>query len=355
MMVPLYILIALLIIGIAYRSFVNNELSFEFFLFWVFAGITLLVIVAFPDVFAFIRKLFYTGNRKGNFVFIVSIITLFMLVMRLSVGVREGNKQQEKLAQKQALLDFQLKNPERGHQRKSTLVKMAAYNEEGNIADVLRKMPEDVDVLVIDDGSTDQTAQVASASGAMVIRHPINLGQGSADITGFKFALDKGYEYVIEMDADGQHDPKDIPLFIRALEETDADVVTGSRVLGSTHPDNSALRNFFLPYYTRLLNRLTGYTLTDSMCGYKAFRMSTLRKDQGIFDEVTESQYLASELYIRYSHKGYKVTEIPVHIGNRKSGVSRKGTIRYGLRVLRIMVRVWLIEKLVMGRKNKPI
>ncbi len=76
--------------------------------------------------------------------------------------------------------------------------------------------------------------------------------------------------------------------------------------------------------------------------------MSRVRNDRDIFDEVTESQYLASELYIRFSHRGYKVKEIPIHIGRRETGMSRKGTFRYGLRVLRIMIRVWLIEKLVL-------
>lgn len=354
-MIFIYITLSVIIIAVAYKLFVINELSFEFFLFWTFTGIALLVMAIFPEVFYVLKRFLDPGNKKANFVFIISILTLLILLMRMSIVVRRGNARQEKLAQKQALINFQLENLEADLVKNEVLVKIAAYNESKNIGNVLNTMPDNVDVLVIDDGSSDNTTQVALEKGAKVIRHPINLGQGSADITGFKYAMDKDYKIVIEMDGDGQHDPKDIPDFIKALEESESDVVTGSRITGSTDPDNSALRGFFLPYYTKLLNRLTGYRLTDSMCGFKAFRMSKLKEDHVIFEEVAESQYLASELYIRLSHRGYKISEIPIHIGSRNTGISRKGTFRYGLRVLRIMLRVWLIEKLIMNPRKMDI
>jgi hypothetical protein len=351
-MIFLYIALSIAIVVSSYRLFLHKELSFDFFLFWSLAGIFLFIMALFPRFLDLVRRFFDPGNQSANFVFIISILALLMLVMKISILVREAHLGQERSTQRQALINFRLENAGRVVRKNDVLVKLAAFNESENIREVLGEMPEGVDVLVIDDGSTDNTGEVAQEYGAMVIRHSINLGQGSADISGFMYALDEGYEIVIEMDADGQHDPQDITHFVEAMRESDADVITGSRVLGSTDKNYSQLRSFFLPYYTKLLNSLTGYNLTDSMCGFKAFRMSTVRKDREIFDEVIESQYLASELYIRLSHREYKITEIPIHIGARGAGMSRKGTFRYGLRVLRIMLRVWLMEKLISKRKR---
>lgn len=346
-MIFLYIAISAIIILVVYKLLVLNELSLEFFIFWVLIGLCLFSVSVFPGLLNFVIENFYAG-KKSHFVFVFSIFVLFALAIKFSVNIRDGNKQREKLAQKQALLNFKIENTKENFVENKILVKMAAYNEGNNIRDVLGKMPGDVDVLVIDDGSSDNTVEIATQYGAYVIKHPVNLGQGSADITGFMYALENNYEFVVEMDADGQHDPKDIPLFIKELERSDLDIVTGSRILGSTHADNSALRKFFLPYYTKLLNRLTGYNLTDSLCGFKAYRMSKIKENQDVFDQVIETQYLASELYIRFAHRGFKVTEIPIHISNRKTGISRKGIFRYGLRILKIMFRVWLLEKLLL-------
>lgn len=276
---------------------------------------------------------------------------LFMINMKLSITNRETKRNQEIFVQRQALKNFQIENSNNKISKSNILAKIAVLNEEKNIGGVLKDMPENVDVLIIDDGSTDDTVQVAKRYNASVISHSINIGQGAADITGFKFAKTYGYEIVVEMDGDGQHDPKDIPAFIKALNESDSDIITGSRIIGSNHPKNSKIRKFFLPYYTKLLNRLTNYNLTDSMCGMKAFRMSKLKSDFDIFDEVTDYQYLASELYIRFSHKGYKVDEIPITINRRNTGVSYKGTVKYGLRVLWIMFRAYIISKVLLSRK----
>ena len=351
-MIFIYLILSIIIFIVAYKLFTLNELSFEFYLFWTFIGACLFITVIYPDLLHFLRNLFYYGNKKGNFVFIIAIIILFMLNMKLSITSREVKKKQEILTQKQAMKNFLSENSGKEVVKNTVLAKMSVYNEEMNLGDVLKEMPDNIDILVIDDGSTDSTVQVAKSFDVHVIEHSINLGQGAADITGFRYAKYYGYEIVVEMDGDGQHDPKDIPAFVEALKTSESDIITGSRILGSSHSDNSALRRFFLPYYTKLLNSLTDYNLTDSMCGMKAFKMSKLNNDFDIFNKVTESQYLASELYIRFSHRGYKISEIPICINRRTTGVSRKGIFRYGLRVLWSMVRVWMIKKILL-RQHK--
>jgi glycosyltransferase involved in cell wall biosynthesis len=220
------------------------------------------------------------------------------------------------------------------------VVVMAAYNEARNIAPVIRRIrAQGCRCVVADDGSSDGTAAVAREAGASVVQHRVNLGQAAGLVTGFKAALLEPSDAIIEMDADGQHEPADIPRFLRALEQSGADVVVGSRVLGSTHANAPFLRRAFLPHYTSLINALTGYRMTDAMCGYRAFRTASLRASAELLDRLVEPQYFAAELFLRMAREGLTVSEIPVHLRDRTSGLSTKGTLRYGLGVLKAIWR----------------
>src|SRR3972149_10917529 len=128
------------------------------------------------------------------------------------------------------------------------LIIIPAYNEENGLTDVIRLVREKVphsDILVVDDGSTDRTSRVAGMAGAMVVRLPFNLGYGAALQTGFKYALMKRYRYVVQMDADGQHDPDSINLLLEEIKKEDADGVIGSRFLS---PDS----NYKAPFPPRV-------------------------------------------------------------------------------------------------------
>lgn len=220
-----------------------------------------------------------------------------------------------------------------------TVITLSAYNEENNITPVVTEALRCGDVIVVDDGSNDDTAATAAALGARVVRHPGNLGQGMAVLTGFKAALLGDYDVIVEMDADGQHDPAEIPAFLEKLEETGADIVVGSRILGSNYDGAPWARRYFLPKLTGLINRLTGYRMTDSMCGFRAFRASSLSRVFPVLDEMIEPQYLAAEMFIRFSRAGLTVEEIPIHLRDRSSGLSRKGLFRYGWGVSRAILK----------------
>lgn len=223
------------------------------------------------------------------------------------------------------------------------LVKIACFNEVENLPFVLSALPAGVEVLVIDDGSTDGTGEVAERLGATVLRHPLQMGQGTADQTGFMWALSRDYDVIVEMDGDGQHDPADVPRFIAKLnEEPRIDYVTGSRTLGSSFPEHHPMRRFFLPLFTGLINSLTGYEMTDAMCGFKAYRANSLRGNEKALLAIRGGQYSAAEMFIRFSRVGLELGEIPVSIRKRRSGISRKGLFRYGLGVLWTIVRTSL-------------
>lgn len=222
-----------------------------------------------------------------------------------------------------------------------TVVTLAAYNEAKNIGPVVAKIVhQGCRCVVVDDGSDDSTAEIAAREGAHVVGHAVNLGQGYALLTGLKVAIEEpGCEFIVEMDADGQHRPEEIPLFIQKLRETRADVIVGSRTLGGASPNAPFLRRALLPYVTWWINKLSGYELTDAMCGFRAFRRSSLVRVLPILDGMLEPQYIAAEMFIRFGRAGLAIIEIPVYIDHRNSGVSTKGMLRYGTGIFKSAVR----------------
>jgi len=221
-------------------------------------------------------------------------------------------------------------------------ITLSAFNEEKNVKSVLDSAKKYGDIIIVDDGSTDRTIQIAEDSGARIVKHPLNLGQGLAVMTGFKTALAGDYDVIIEMDADGQHDPTEIPLFLEKLQATGADIVVGSRILGTNYEGAPWTRRYFLSPLTGLINRLTGYNMTDSMCGFRVFRCKSLRKALPVLDQMLEPQYLAAEMFIRFSQLGLKVEEVPINLKDRSSGISRKGLFRYGWGVGRAILMALL-------------
>lgn len=221
-------------------------------------------------------------------------------------------------------------------------ITFSAYNEEENLRRVLERAHPFGNLIVVDDGSSDATIRVARECGAAIAAHPLNMGQGLAVMTGFKAALLGECDVIIEMDADGQHDPEEIPLFIEKMEETGADIVVGSRILGSNYEGAPWARRYFLPKLTALLNGITGYKMTDSMCGFRAFRREGLVRALPILDRMIEPQYLAAEMFIRFSRLGLTVDEVPIRMRDRTSGVSRKGLFRYGWGVSRAILHAML-------------
>lgn len=224
------------------------------------------------------------------------------------------------------------------------LVAITALNEGKNLPQILEQLRGKYDVVVIDDGSTDDTGRISRAYGAVVLRHLWNLGQGCADITKFKYATKMGYDILVEMDGDGQHDPFEIFKFIEKLKNTDAEIIQGSRILGSNYKTAPFFRKTFLPYYTMLLNKLTGYNLTDCMCGFRAYNIKAIRNIQDVLDQILEPQYLAAEALIRFSKNGLNIAEVPISLKDRKTGKSYKGFLRYGLGILRAVIRT-LVDK----------
>jgi glycosyltransferase involved in cell wall biosynthesis len=142
-----------------------------------------------------------------------------------------------------------------------------AWNEAARIAPVVAGTLGHLPVLVVDDGSADDTAAVAEAAGATVVRHPQNRGKGVALMTGFGWAVERGYEAVLTVDADGQHDPVDIPKFVSALEAGAGELIIGKRDFGQM----PFPRFFTNPFGSWLLSQAVGVTIHDNQSGYRLY------------------------------------------------------------------------------------
>lgn len=213
--------------------------------------------------------------------------------------------------------------------RSETWVVIAAFNEGKVIRDVVAEVvAAGWQVVVVDDGSRDDTAAAARMAGATVVRHGINLGQGAALQTGVDYAIRRrGARYIVTFDADGQHRCEDIPLLVDALE--DADIALGSRFLGGVE-GASQRRVALLRTATVVSNKLSGMKLSDAHCGLRAFRASVAEQLR-----ITQERMAhASELLRKIKTSGLRVVEVPVTVRYTEHSMS-KG--QGGIQAVRIL------------------
>ncbi len=210
------------------------------------------------------------------------------------------------------------------------LVIVPTYNERENITrlvDAVLYQDPRIDVLVIDDGSPDGTGQLADEVAAMnprvhVIHRPNKMGLGTAYVAGFKWALQRSYAYVFEMDADFSHDPAHLPQFLSSIQE--ADLVLGSRyrdgrVTVVNWPVGRLLLSYFANVYARVV---TGQQLYDATGGFKCFRRAVLEAIN--LDDVRSNGYAFQiEMSFRAWRRGFRIVEIPIVFVDRTEGVSK--------------------------------
>jgi len=189
-----------------------------------------------------------------------------------------------------------------------------AYNEARTIGQVVSEARKIVSsVVVVDDGSRDDTAQIAEDSGALVLKHQVNSGKGAALRTGFQYALDHGYDAVITMDSDGQHDSSDIPAFLEAFnrkagfgKRTRPGVILGSRMQDiATMP---AIRKFTNKFTSFVGSLLAHQELRDSQSGFRLISTDVLRA----VELETSGYEMESELLIKASRAGFRITSVPI-------------------------------------------
>lgn len=229
---------------------------------------------------------------------------------------------------------------------KRVLVIMPGWNEEAAIGPVIREVRDTlpfVDVLVVDDGSEDRTAEVARAAGAVVLTLPYNLGVGGAMRLGYRYACEQGYDVAVQVDADGQHDPVCVPKLVDALSENA--LVIGARFAGEGDYRVHGPRRWAMSMLSAVISRIAKTKLTDTTSGFKACNRDLIE----LFADWYPVEYLGDtiEVLVRVIRLQHKVSQVPVSMRERQAGTPSNSPVKATL----YLVRAFFILFLAMIRR----
>ncbi len=224
------------------------------------------------------------------------------------------------------------------------LIIIPAYNESENILNTVKVIQEDApdfDYVVINDCSRDNTLELMKENNINYVNLPVNLGIGGAVQTGYKYALENDYDVAVQVDGDGQHDPKYLKVLVDALEKNDADMVIGSRFINNEGFQSTFMRRVGIVYFTRLIHLLTGKTITDPTSG---FRMCN-RKVIELFSKDYPRDYPEPESIVALLKRKMNVMEVPVQMKERQGGVSSINASKSVYYMIKVSLAI-LIENL---------
>lgn len=234
--------------------------------------------------------------------------------------------------------------------RRKILLVIPAHNEEENIQLVLDELAElnyGFDVLVVNDESSDRTQEVLDRRGQRSIRLSSNLGYGGAVQSGFKYALAHGYDFVVQMDGDCQHDPASIPTLLEPVVSGQSDVALGSRFIGKVTYQVPALRKAGIALFRSVVSYFIGQRITDPTSGFQALNRKVLAF---YADDTYPMDYPDSDVLLELHFSGFKIREVPVVMRPRLRGVSIHG----GWQTFYYLAKMFLAIFMVLLRHFRP-
>jgi glycosyltransferase involved in cell wall biosynthesis len=234
--------------------------------------------------------------------------------------------------------------PSRPDRRLTALRRLAvvpALNEAGSVEAVIREIraqDPDFEVLVVDDGSTDATSDVAAAAGAHVITLPFNVGIGGAVQTGYQYALEHGFEIAIQVDGDGQHDPSEIRRVLEPILDGRADLVVGTRFVTGGGYRGTRLRRVGIRIFAAVVSLMVGQRVSDTTSGFRAINRKALR----LFAAEYPHDYPEVESIVLLSRHGLRMLEVPVQMRVRETGASSITTLRAGYYMIKVLLALFI-------------
>jgi hypothetical protein len=309
----------------------------------ILVGLGLLVAAAVPD--ALDPILGALGFHRGGERRIIGLLVLSNL-FTLGLVIRGFTRDEQLSSEVGDLVDYmalkRLDDEGWASAPGGCAVVIPAFNEAENLPAVLGELPDDVlglpvAVFVVADGCTDETEAVARALGATVIRRELRRGSGAAVRLGYLSALRSGARVVVTLDADGQHDPKELPRLVEPVLTSEIDMVQGSRVLGSFEIESN-VRAQGVKLFSKLLTFVSRTKISDPSTGFRAITVDALRRL-----DLRQDQFYVSEVILDAAHKGLKVVEVPITFRKRASGTTKKpSSIRYAWGFSKAIIGTWL-------------
>ena len=231
------------------------------------------------------------------------------------------------------------------------LILIPAYNEEGAVGSVIEEVHgvlPGVAVLVVDDCSEDGTVGRARQAGAQVLSLPYHLGLGGCVQAGYRLAFELGYDYVIRVDGDGQHDPRDIPRILSALEREKCEMVIGSRFIDGNSEHTSAARGAAIVFFRAVLRPILGRAVTDPTSGF----VGTNRVALELFSRTFPLEYPEIEALVVLQRRRFRFLEVPCHMRQRKTGRSTITAVKSFYYMAHVLLGVFVNVLKFEGRRK---
>ena len=309
--------ILLILTKIRFQKRTGNQFFIIMFIFWI----SVLSISIKPNLLDSVLNNSGFVN-KSQFLFSVSLMIIIYLLIQMTVKTRRTNFNFNKVIRKISIDNFskEIKNIDNNFE---VLIVIVAKNEEKTIGDVIKgiktaNISELYKILIINDGSDDKTEEIARAEGVFVVNHVYNLGVGGANKTGYVASKLLNPQIIINMDADGQHNPKHIQDIIFKIKNEEADLVYCSRFSKNSKYKTTPIRNIGNKFYSKLISFLISSELTDVTSGYRGLKGE--KTNNILF--IAESNF-AIELAIRAGKAKLKILEIPSEAKSREQGQSQ--------------------------------
>lgn len=220
------------------------------------------------------------------------------------------------------------------------LVIIPAFNEQPRIASVIaavRAVVPTATVAVIDDGSRDGTAAEARHAGAVVLIHPFNMGYGVAIQTGYKYALAHGYQQLVQLDGDGQHDPACIPQLLAPLRRDECDFVIGSRFLSGESYRPPLIRRIGMAFFRQIVSLVVRHPISDCTSGYQAFNREVMRF---FASDLFPCDYPDADVLISLHLAGLRIREVPVRMSANAAGKSMHSGLKPFYYVFKMLLSI---------------
>lgn len=339
---------SLLVTGFIVEQVRSRRLAVEYSLIWIVSGLGMIFFSLWRrgiDYLAGLMGIYYAPSAM----FVVFGVLVFVLCIQFSLVISKLSSSNRALIQRIGIIEDELSvvrlhhasNEEKAGKGTRILAIVPALNEMENIGTVVRNLTSTskwLDVLVIDDGSTDKTAEVARAHGAKVISLPVNLGIGGAVQTGFLYAVKNFYDIALQVDGDGQHRADEINKLIDPVLLGAADVTIGSRFLAKTLYKSAWPRRLGIYLLSKTIQSVVRKNYTDPTSGFRAYNRKALR----VVSTHYSTDYPEPDSIVTLIKNGLQVTEISVEMDARLSGNSSITPFKSGYYMVKVSLAIIL-------------